>query len=76
MYALLQAGLSLAGGLADARAVYGEHFNPLLPLKALTYFEDGDLPQLPEAVKRFLSAAAAGPLDTPEADSSETPSPN
>lgn len=58
--ALLRAGLSLATGLAWARLVYGVEFNPMLSLKALTYFKDGDLPSLPDPVKQALVAAASG----------------
>jgi len=58
VHALLRAGFSLAEGLARARAVHGGAFNPALLLKALTYFEDGNLPTLPAQVKRELVAAA------------------
>ena len=55
--ALLRTGCPLALGLGCARAIYRNHFNPMLPLKALTFFEDGDLPDLPEPVKRRLTLA-------------------
>jgi len=55
--ALLQAGLGLDLGLGCARAVYGPGFNVMLPLKALAYFEDGDLPMLSEDLKARLLAA-------------------
>jgi hypothetical protein len=45
----------LAVGLACATAIYGSTFNAMLPLKALAYFEDGDLPTLPAEVKRRLT---------------------
>lgn len=54
IFALIESGLSLADGLGCARAVYGPGFNPMLPLKALTFFEDGDLPSLPAHVKERL----------------------
>lgn len=57
--ALLKNGVSLAHALGAAQAVYGEQFNPLITLKALSYFGDGDLASLPEAVKQSLRAAAA-----------------
>ena len=57
--ALLRGGLSLPQCLGAARAVYGEHFNAGITLKALTYFEDGDLPSLPAAVKSRLARASA-----------------
>lgn len=46
MAALLRAGLSLADGLAGARALYGSAFAPRAALQALTFFEDGDLGRL------------------------------
>jgi Nucleotidyl transferase AbiEii toxin, Type IV TA system len=56
--AALRAGINLAEGLGAARAVYGAIFNAIATLKALTYFEDGNLRALPSEVKRFLVAAA------------------
>ena len=55
--ALLEHGLSLEYGLGCARAFYGSHFNTALPLKALVYFEDGDLPTLPTSVRESLTRA-------------------
>jgi hypothetical protein len=49
--------VDLSQALAAARAVYGPTFNPLLSLKALSYFKDGDLSTLPEAVLSRLVAA-------------------
>jgi predicted nucleotidyltransferase component of viral defense system len=46
--------LSLEQMLANARAVFGKEFNPLLSLKALTYYQDGNLPQLEADVKQVL----------------------
>ena len=55
--ALLTHGFSLEYGLGCARAFYGANFNAALPLKALVYFEDGDLPSLPAAVRAALTRA-------------------
>jgi len=55
--ALLKNGIALADALGAAQAIYGEQFYPMISLKALTYFEDGDLPSLPEPVKQLLRAA-------------------
>ena len=55
--ALLQHGVTLPTALAAGRIVYGHRFNPLITLKALSYFDD--LPTLPADVKTRLSAAAA-----------------
>lgn len=54
---LLEKGVDLAQALGAAQAVYGEAFNPLLSLKALTYFRDGDLPTVPESVQSRLTRA-------------------
>ena len=56
--ATFDAGLSLEEGLGAAAAIYGKNFNGVLSLKALTYFEDGDLPSLPSSVQKRLLAAA------------------
>ena len=57
MDALLQHGVDLPTALAAGRVVYGRSFNPLITLKALSYF--GDVPKLPAAVRKRLSAAVA-----------------
>lgn len=44
--AIAGAGVSLAEAIGAATAVYGPTFNGALSLKALTYFSDGDLPNL------------------------------
>jgi hypothetical protein len=54
---LLAAGLGLADGLSAALALYGPSFPPEEALKALVFFNDGDLPELPNAVRRRLEAA-------------------
>jgi hypothetical protein len=59
---LLQEGLDLGRALGAACAVYGPSFNPLLSVKALCYFGDGDLPRLPAEVRERL-AGAAGRVD-------------
>ncbi len=63
--ALLNSGITLPGALAAARALYGEQFNPMITLKALCYFIDGDLPKLPEHVKQLLSIEAGGVSEIP-----------
>lgn len=52
------AGIGLPAALTAARAIYGSQFNPQSTLKALSYFGDGNLPQLPEALKARLAQAA------------------
>jgi Nucleotidyl transferase AbiEii toxin, Type IV TA system len=56
--ASFDAGLSLAEGLGAAAAIYGKNFNGALSLKALTFFEDGDLASLTPAIRKRLLAAA------------------
>jgi hypothetical protein len=52
--ALLHGGISLSTLLAAGKALYGEQFNPLITLKALSYFGDGDLDSLTEPEKETL----------------------
>jgi len=54
---LLEEGIEISQALGAAQAVYGEAFNPLLSLKALSYFRDGDLRTLPESVQSKLTQA-------------------
>ena len=65
---ILEEELDLAKALGAARAVYGTAFNPLLSLKALSYFADGDLRSLPEAVRSSLTEAVTriDPNELPE----------
>lgn len=51
-------GLPLA--LSAAQGLYGSTFNPQITLKALSYFDDGELRQLPEEIKLRLVNAARG----------------
>ena len=53
--ALLQHGVDLPTALAAGRVVYGRSFNPMITLKALSFFDD--VPSLPAEVKKRLSAA-------------------
>ena len=52
---LLRHGVDLATALAAGVAVYGRSFNPLITLKALSFFDD--VPKLPSQVRERLSAA-------------------
>jgi hypothetical protein len=57
--ALLQLGrIGLPTALAAAQELYGPTFNPEITLKALSYFDDGNLRVLPEEIKSRLVAAA------------------
>ena len=50
--------ITLPMALTAAQALYGASFNPQITLKALSYFEDGDLRRLPEDAKTRLATAA------------------
>jgi hypothetical protein len=57
--ALIQlGGIDLPTALAAGCAIYGPQFNPQITLKALSFFDDGNLRQLPEDMKSRLAAAA------------------
>jgi hypothetical protein len=63
--ALLRHGIDLPTALAAGRLVYGRSFNPMITLKALSFFDD--VPTLPADVKTRLSAAveAVDPSNLP-----------
>jgi predicted nucleotidyltransferase component of viral defense system len=46
--------IRLSDAIGYARKLYGNLFNPFLSLKALTYYDDGDLMELPPGIKAFL----------------------
>ena len=51
--------------LGGAIALFGPNFNPALPLKALTYFEDGDLDSLSPEARECLITAVKNVRDIP-----------
>jgi hypothetical protein len=79
--ALIRHGIDLPHVLAAGGVVYGRDFNPLITLKALSYFDD--VPALPAEVRERLRAAVAAvdptrlPVLTPhvprKADNRRTP---
>jgi hypothetical protein len=52
---LIRHGVDLPTALAAARSIYGRSFNPVITLKALSFFDD--LPALPAQIRQRLSAA-------------------
>lgn len=59
--ALLKSGqVDLPTALSAAGALYGASFNPEITLKALSYFDDGDLRDLPDALRLRLATAVRG----------------
>jgi Nucleotidyl transferase AbiEii toxin, Type IV TA system len=63
--AMVKAGVSLPGGLAAARQFYGVNFQPSESLKAMVYFEDGDLATLTRIEKACLVEAVSTVRDLP-----------
>ncbi len=52
-----QGSIDLATALAAARELYGTAFNPVLTLKSLSYFGDGNLHTLSREIQSRLAAA-------------------
>lgn len=52
--------IDLPMALASALAIYGAQFNPQITLKALSYFDDGNVRRLPQEMKDRLARAARG----------------
>ena len=52
-------GIDLARAMAAARALYGDHYNPMITVKSLNYFGDGDLHTLAADAKKQLQQIAA-----------------
>ena len=61
---IVDGGISLPMALSAAAFLYGPGFNPEITLKALTYFEDGNVATVPaDARNRLLEAVKAVDLD-------------
>jgi hypothetical protein len=58
IYAILQHGVDLPAILAAGSVVYGRKYNPLITLKALSYFDD--VPALPVEVRNRILRAVEG----------------
>jgi hypothetical protein len=57
-------GVDLSTALAAAQKLYGTSYNPEITLKALSYFDDGNLRDLPDNMKlRLTTAVRAVDLD-------------
>jgi hypothetical protein len=54
---LLDGRVDLPTAIGCAQTLYGSQFNPQSTLKALAYFKDGNLSDLPQAVRDRLSRA-------------------
>ncbi len=64
--AMVNAGISLSHGLAAACVIFGPNFQPSESLKALVYFNDGDLHTLSKAEKNALVQAVSDVRELPE----------
>ncbi len=64
--AMVRAGVSIAAGLAAAEQMFKPDFSPSESLKALIYFEGGDLRRLSVPDRQVLVAAARGVRILPE----------
>lgn len=61
---IVDGGISLPTALSAASYLYGSGFNPEITLKALSYFEDGNVATVPaDARNRLLEAVKAVDLD-------------
>lgn len=65
LLALMSSGVELSTALGAAQALYEDQYNPLITLKALTYYGDGDLYKLTQQQKDALSIAAAQRIEIP-----------
>jgi hypothetical protein len=66
--AMIDNGVALDRGLAAAYQLFGPSFQPSESLKALVYFEGGDLATLPQDTKRTLIAASSQIRSLPNVD--------
>lgn len=64
---MIRAGVSLPKGLSAARELFGPNFQPSESLKALVFFEDGDLGGLSRIDRSTLVNAVAAVRDLPSA---------
>jgi hypothetical protein len=62
--AMLSAGVSLETALGGFAKMYGK--DPGLPLRAMGFFRDGDLPSLPKSDQDFLRSARDRVSEIPE----------
>lgn len=66
IHAMIHSGVRLDQGLGAAKALYGRAFQPSEALKALVYFQDGNLSELPGAIRIALIKASASVEHVPE----------
>lgn len=59
-------GINLPRAMAAARALYGEQYNPMMTVKSLNYFGDGDLHTLTQNQKDQLQKIASEHFALPD----------
>jgi hypothetical protein len=59
-------GITLPRAMAAARALYGEEYNPMMTVKSLNYFGDGDLHTLTNIQKEQLQKIASESFALPD----------
>ncbi|MDP2752473.1 MAG: hypothetical protein Q8O31_07730 [Rhodocyclaceae bacterium] len=64
--AMINAGVNLSVGLSAACELFGSTFQPSESLKAMVYFNDGDLPTLTADEKNTLVTAVTNVRELPE----------
>lgn len=65
IHKMLECGIRLDEGLAAGRALYGKSFQPSEALKAMVYFNDGDLYEIPVCIRESLIRAASSVKTVP-----------
>jgi hypothetical protein len=65
IHAMIERGVPLDEGLAAGKALFGKAFQPSEALKALSYFGDGDLGELPPEVRESLARESASVREVP-----------
>jgi hypothetical protein len=65
IHAMIERGVRLDEGLGAGRALYGKTFQPSEALKAMTYFGDGQLHELPPKVREYLIKASSSVTSIP-----------
>ena len=72
---ILDGRINLGMALAAGSAIYGQQFNPQITLKALAYFGDGNLQELPSTTRAVLTKAVGetDPLRLPALASAKAP---
>ena len=66
--AMVSAGMNLSKGLSAARELFGINFQPSESLKAMVYFDDGDLHTLTRDEKQCLIKAVSAVRDLPRVE--------